>query len=468
MTNFKKKFKKINTYFIIAVKGSESEFTTGSINKAIFLLSVPMILEMVMESLFAIVDIYWVGKISTDAVATVGLTESVLMIVYSIAIGMSMAATSIVARRIGEKNPKKAAHAAFQSLLIALGLSIIISIVGLVYAKDILRLMGGSEVLVEQGYGYTKWMLGGNLCIMFLFLINGIFRGAGDASMAMQSLWIANGLNIILDPIFIFGIGSFEGYGIEGAAMATTLGRSVGVLYQLYGLFNGKRIIKMGIENMVVKMATIKKIFNIALGGIGQFLIESASWIFLVRIISEFGSAALAGYTIAFRIIIFTILPSWGMANAAATLVGQNLGAKKPERAEKSVWKTANLNTLFLGFISVVFYIWASDFVGIFAQEKEVLEYGALALRIICIGYITFAYGMVISQAFNGAGDTKTPTWLNIVFFWGIQIPLAYVLAFVFDLGFTGALISVAVAFALHAAACIYLFRLGKWKLIEV
>jgi len=468
MANFYKNIQKLYTYFKIAVKGSESEFTSGSINKAIFLLSVPMILEMVMESLFAVVDVFWVAQVSTDAIATVGLTESVLMLVYSIAIGMSMAATAMVSRRIGEKNPEGAGHAAFQAMLIAFVLSIFISGFGIYYARDILVLMGGSEELVEKGYGYTQWMLGGNLCILFLFLINGIFRGAGDASMAMRSLWIANGLNIILDPLFIFGLGPIPGFGVEGAAIATTTGRSIGVLYQLYGLFNGKRIIKLTVDNIRVRVATLKKIFDIALGGMGQFLIESASWIFLVRIISEFGSSALAGYTIAFRIIIFTILPSWGMSNAAATLVGQNLGAGKPERAEESVWKTAHINTAFLGLISVVFYVWAPFFVGLFTKEAEVIDYGILALRIICIGYITFAYGMVISQAFNGAGDTKTPTYMNIIFFWLIQIPLAYFLAFHLDMGFTGAMISVAVAFALHAAACVYLFRLGKWKLVKV
>lgn len=468
MTNFYKYIQKLYAYFKIAIKGSETEFTSGSINKAIFLLSVPMILEMVMESLFAVVDVFWVSKVSTDAVATVGLTESVLMLVYSIAIGMSMAATAIVARRIGEKNPKGAGHAAFQAMLIAFVISLFISGFGIYYARDILVLMGGSPELVEKGHGYTQWMLGGNLCIMFIFLINGIFRGAGDASMAMRSLWLANGLNIILDPIFIFGLGPIPGFGVEGAAIATTMGRSIGVLYQLNGLFNGKRIIKLTVENIRIRMSTIKKIFNIALGGMGQFLIESASWIFLVRIISEFGSSALAGYTIAFRIIVFTILPSWGMANAAATLVGQNLGAQKPERAEESVWKTAHLNTAFLGIISVIFFIWARPFVGIFAPDEIVLDYGVLALRIICVGYITFAYGMVISQAFNGAGDTRTPTYMNIAFFWVIQIPLAYLLALHLEMGFTGAMISVAVAFALHAIACIYFFRLGKWKLVKV
>ncbi|RJE71843.1 MATE family efflux transporter [Reichenbachiella sp. MSK19-1] len=461
-------FNKIYKYFLLALRGEETEFTTGSINKAIFLLSVPMVLEMVMEALFAVVDVYFVGKVSVDAVATVGLTESVMMMVYAIAIGLSMAATAVVSRRVGEKDYKRAGDAAFQAILIAAIFSVVISFFGIIYAEDILRLMGGSEALVSKGFGYTRVMLGGNLCIMLLFLINAIYRGAGDASMAMRSLWIANGLNIVLDPLFIFGWGPIPAYGVEGAAIATTIGRSMGVFYQVFGLLSGSRIIKLGLENINLRWKTIKRIFNIGLGGMGQFLIESASWLFLVRIISEFGSAALAGYTIAFRIIVFTILPSWGMANAAATLVGQNLGANKPDRAEKSVWFTAHLNTAFLFAVSILFFIMAPDFVMIFTDDMVATEYGATALRIICVGYITFAYGMVISQGFNGAGDTKTPTIMNIIFFWFVQIPLAYVLAFVFELGFKGAIYSVAVAFALHALACIFWFRKGKWKLIEV
>ncbi|MEP1781029.1 MATE family efflux transporter [Reichenbachiella sp.] len=464
LKNLRKGYK----YFLIALKGEETEFTTGSINKAIFLLSVPMVLEMIMESLFAVVDVFFVAKVSVDAIATVGLTESVVMIVYSIAIGLSMAATAVVARRIGEKDPKRAGNAAFQAILIAASLSVVISIFGIIFAEDILRIMGGSEQLIAQGAGYTRVMLGGNASIMLLFLINGIYRGAGDASMAMRSLWIANGLNIVLDPLFIFGLGPIPGFGVEGAAIATTIGRSVGVFYQLLGLFGGERIIKLTIENVKIRWNTVRSIFNIAAGGMGQFLIESASWIFLVRIISEFGSAALAGYTIAFRIIVFTILPSWGMANAAATLVGQNLGAKKPERAESSVWKTAHLNTAFLFVVSIIFFWFAHEFVGLFSDETVVRDYGALALRVICVGYITFAYGMVISQGFNGAGDTKTPVVMNIIFFWFIQIPLAYALAIHLEYGFLGAMISVAIAFALHAAACIYWFRLGKWKLVKV
>ncbi len=460
--------KKIYKYFFIALHGEESEFTSGSINKAIFLLSVPMILEMMMEALFAVVDVFYVSKVSVDAVATVGLTESVMMIVYSIAIGLSMAATAVVSRRIGEKEYKKAGDAAFQSMLIGALFSVVIAVIGILFAEDILRLMGGSEILIANGFGYTKIMLGGNLCIILLFLINAIYRGSGDASMAMRSLWIANGLNIILDPVFIFGVGPIPAFGVEGAAIATTIGRSLGVFYQLFGLLNGQRIIKLGIENVKVRFETIKRIFYIGLGGMGQFLIESASWLFLVRIISEFGSAALAGYTIAFRIIVFTILPSWGMANAAATLVGQNLGAGKADRAEKSVWVTAHLNTGFLFLVSILFFALAPNFVGLFSEEGEVIHYGSTGLRIICLGYISFAYGMVISQGFNGAGDTKTPTLMNVVFFWLIQIPLAYLLAFHFEYGFVGAMASVAAAFALHAIACIFIFRLGRWKTVTV
>jgi len=390
------------------------------------------------------------------------------MIVYSVAIGLSMAAGAVVSRRIGEKDPKRASYAAFQAILIAALISVIISIVGIFYAEKILWLMGGSEELIASGFGYTKIMLSGNLCIMLLFLINAIYRGAGDASMAMRSLWIANGLNIILDPLFIFGFGPIPAFGVEGAAIATTIGRSMGVFYQLYGLFSGTRIIKLGIDSIRIRFETIKNLLSIGVGGMGQFLIESASWLFLVRIISEFGSSALAGYTIAFRIIIFTILPSWGMANAAATLVGQNLGAKKPDRAEKSVWITAHFNTGFLFLISVLFFIMAPEFVGVFSDDGEVVSYGATALRVICVGYITFAYGMVISQGFNGAGDTKTPTILNIIFFWFVQIPVAYLLSFYFNFGFIGAISSVAIAFALHALASVIWFNRGDWKRVEV
>ncbi len=451
-----------------AIRGSETNFTSGSIRKAIFLLSVPMILEMVMESLFAVVDIFFVGKIGTDAVATVGLTESVLTIIYSVAIGLSMATTALVARRVGEKRYHKAADAAFQAILVAAILSLLIALTGSFFPREILRLMGGEEVLVQQGYGYTRIMFAGNISIMLLFLINGIFRGAGNASLAMQSLWLANGLNIILDPLFIFGWGPIPAFGVAGAAIATTIGRSTGVLFQVFHLLNGKGVIKIGYHNMVVRAKTLLNILKISSGTMGQFLVESASWIFLVRIISLFGSEALAGYTIAIRIIIFSILPSWGLGNAAATLVGQNLGANQPERAEESVWKTAFYNLLFLVLLSVVFYVGAEVFVGFFSQEPAVVAHGVQSLRVICLGYAFISYGMVIEQSFNGAGDTRTPLLINLGCYWLLQIPLAYVLAVSLQWGPYGVYIAIAVSFSVAALVSVLLFRRGRWKMVKV
>jgi putative MATE family efflux protein len=460
--------RKLYSDFLIAVKGSETNFTSGSIRRAIFLLSVPMILEMVMESLFAIVDVFFVSKVGTHAVAAVGLTESVLTIIYAVAMGLSMAATALVARRVGEGDPKRAAHAAFQAIALATGASIVISIAGVWFAKDILRLMGGEEALVEEGYRYTRIMFGSNIVIMLLFLINGIFRGAGDASLAMRSLWIANGLNIILDPILILGLGPVPAFGLEGAAIATTIGRSAGVVYQLYNLLSNKSIIKITRENVVLRGKTVLNIIRISLGSMGQFLVESASWIFLVRILSVFGSEVLAGYTIAIRIIIFSILPSWGMANAAATLVGQNLGAGHPGRAESSVWKTAYYNMLFLVILAVLFYTWAHEFVGLFSPDPRVVASGVQALRIICLGYAFVSYGMVVAHAFNGAGDTRTPLAINIIAYWLLQIPLAYVLAITLNMGPRGVYIAVAVSFSIAAVMSILVFKRGRWKLVKV
>ncbi len=460
--------KKLFKYIFIALKGSEKEFTSGSIDKAIFLLSVPMIAEMVMESLFAVVDVFFVAKVGVNAVATVGLTESILFIIYSVAVGLSMALTAIVARRIGEKDPERAGNAAFQGILISLGISVVLGLSGFFGAEHILRLMGGEEDLIAEGAGYTRIMFAGNLSIVLLFVINAIFRGAGDASIAMRSLWLANGLNIVLDPLLIFGIGSFEGFGVMGAAMATTIGRTIGVLYQLWHLFGGKGIIKLGIKNVVLRLKTIAEIFKISAGGMGQFLIESASWIFLVRLMSVFGAEALAGYTIAFRVIVFTILPSWGLANAAATLVGQNLGAKEPERAEQSVWRTAFYSMVFLGLVALLFFWQAELVTGFFTDQERVREIAENSLKIICLGYLFFAYGMVISQAFNGAGDTKTPMIINVFVFWVFQIPFAYLLSVSLDLKELGVFISIAVAHSIHAIVCIVIFRKGKWKTMEV
>jgi putative MATE family efflux protein len=455
-------------YFKTAVKGEEKNFTSGSINKAIFMLAVPMILEMVMESLFAVVDVFFVSRLGENAVATVGLTESVLTLIYAIAIGISMAATAMIARRVGEKKIKEATEAAGQSLVLALIISAVISLAGIVFAEDVLRLMGGSESLIEQGQGYTRLMLGSNLTIMFLFLNNAIFRGAGDASIAMRSLWIANILNILLDPLFIFGWGPVPAFGVTGAAIATTIGRGCGVIYQFAVLFSGKSVISIQWSALKLRLDMIWQIMKVSFGGMGQFLISSASWVFLIRIISEFGSDALAGYTVAIRVIIFTILPSLGLANAAATLVGQNLGAGYPDRAEKSVWRAAFYNMLFLTSVSVVLFVFAEYIIAIFSDKEAVIQYGKECLRYICVGYVFAAYGMVISQSFNGAGDTRTPTFINLFSEWILQIPLAYLLAVTLGLGPAGVFISMAVSFSVLALISIVLFRKGTWKMVKI
>lgn len=465
----------------LALSGKEDDFTSGSIRRAIFLLSVPMVLEMGMESIFAVVDIFFVSKVGTKAVATVGLTESVLMIVYSIAIGLSMATTAIVSRRIGEKKPKKAADAAFQGIFLGIVLAICIGVPGYLYAGDILSLMGGEPELIEEGIGYTRIMYAGNISILLLFLNNAVLRGAGNASVAMRALILSNTLNLILDPMLIFGIGPFPEMGVTGAAVATTIGRSTGVVYQFVVLFKGTSIIRIARENLVLRIYDLKEMFKIAGGGITQFIVESLSWMFLIRIMSEFGEAAVAGYTLAFRVIVFTILPSWGMSNAAATLVGQNLGAEKPDRAESSVWKTAWYNMVFLGIVSVIFFFGAEPILSIFEESgtKSVNVYAVRALQIICLGYVFFAYGMVISQSFNGAGDTKTPMIINLVCFWAIQIPLAYLLSFNISfengnlltepfLGTDGVLISIAICHSIHAVISVWIFKKGKWKLVKV
>jgi putative MATE family efflux protein len=452
----------------MALKGGEHDFTSGSINRAIFLLSIPMIAEMIMESLFAVVDVYFVSQVSVNAVATVGLTESVLMIIYSIAVGLSMATTAIVARRVGEKKFKRAADSAFQAIVLAISVGLLLGTVGFFWAEDILLLMGGESDLITEGIGYTRIMYAGNISILLLFLINAIFRGAGNPSIAMRSLWLANGINIVLDPLFIFGWGPIPAMGVEGAAIATTTGRSIGVVYQVFHLLNGSSIIRIAWGNLVIRTKTILELIKVSIGGVGQFLVESASWIFLVRVLSEFGSEVLAGYTIAFRIIVFTLLPSWGMANAAATLVGQNLGANEPQRAETSVWRTAAYNTLFLVLIAILFFVLANPILELFTQQEAVKGVGMDALQIICFGYIFFAYGMVIGQAFNGAGDTKTPMFISLGVFWLVQIPLAYALAFHWDFKQDGVFFSIAFCHSLYAIIAMLLFKRGRWKLVKV
>lgn len=451
-----------------AIRGEEKQYTTGSIRRAIVLLSIPMILEMAMESLFAVVDVFFVSRIGVDAVTTVGLTESVITIVYSLAWGVEMAATAMVARRIGEEKPEEAARAAVQSIVLALGLGIVLGISGFIFADDILRLMGAEEEVVRSGVLYTRISFASSIVILLLFLLNGIFRGAGDAAIAMYSLWIANVANIILDPLLIFGIGPFPEMGVTGAAVATTIGRSIGIAFQLYILFKGKSVVPIAMRHLQLHWPTIKRLINVSATGAGQFIIGSASWIFLMRIISLSGSDAVAGYTIAIRIIVFTILPSWGLANAAATLVGQNLGAGHPERAEASVWKAAWYNTAFLLSVSAIFIVFAPWLIRLFNNDPEVVHAGVISLRIICTGYLFYGFGMVVTQAFNGAGDTRTPTLLNLVCFWAIEIPTGYLLAVVFDMGLPGACWAIAGSETLLAIFSIWLFKKGKWKSVKI
>lgn len=451
-----------------ALLGKEQDFTRLPLKTAIFILAIPMILEMMMESAFAIVDIFFVAKLGEHAIATVGLTESVVVLTYALGFGISMAATALISRRFGEKKYSEAGTATFQLLLVGVILSLILGFGGWFFAADLLRLMGADAQVIESGSNYAKIVFAGNTAIMLLFLCNGAFRGAGQAHHAMRSLWIANGLNIVLDPLLIFGFGTWNGYGLEGAAIATTFGRSVGVIYQLYHLFNGKHKLKILSENIRFSWETIKKIIELSIGGMGQFLIDSLSWVALTRMIAEFGSASLAGYTIAFRVLIFTILPAWGLSGAAATLVGQNLGAKKARRAELAVWLTARYNVIYMASVTGIYLLFSTQLAGLFTSKEEVLAVAAQGLWVIALGYVFFAVGMVLTQAFNGAGDTKTPAWINTAVLLCLEIPLAYLLAFPLGLNHLGVFIAIAVCHSLHAVVSLYFFKKGKWKLNTV
>jgi len=447
-----------------AIRGNEQDFTQGNLNRAILLLAVPMVLEMAMESVFSIIDVFFVARLGSGAVAVVGITESLLTLIFAIAIGLSMATTAMVARRIGEKAPEKAAVVAVQSIAVGVIVSLVVGVLGIVFAADLLRLMGASADVIDEGYRYTAIMLGGNVVIMMLFLINAIFRGAGDAAIAMRVLWIANLVNIALDPCFIFGLGPFPELGVTGAAVATNIGRGTGVALQLWFLFKGRGRVVVRKRHLRLEPAIMARLLRVSIGGIGQFLLATSSWIFLVRIISRFGSTALAGYTIGLRLIIFAILPSWGLSNAAATLVGQNLGAGNPSRAERSVWRAGFYNMVFLAIVAVIFIVLAESIVAPFTDDPEVVPHAVKCLRYLSAGYIFYAYGMVMVQSFNGAGDTFTPSVINFFCYWLLQIPLAWVLAVTTGHGPAGVFIAIVVSESVIAIVGVWIFRKGHWK----
>lgn len=452
-----------------AISSEEQDYTTGSIRKAVILLAIPMMLEMSMESVFAVVDIFFVSHLGKHATSTVGLTESVVTIVYSLAMGISMAASAMVARRVGEKDKPGAARAGVQAIILALSITVLVSTSGVIFADDILRLMGAENDTITMGVTYTRIIMASSIVIMLLFLINGIFRGAGNPMIAMKSLWLANICNIILCPLLIRGWGPVPAMGLTGAALATTIGRGIGVLYQLYHLFNGKSIIKITVAHFKPAWSILKSLFNVAWPGTLQFLIGSGSWIVLAAIVAHTGhSEASAGYQIALRIVMFFILPAWGMSNAAATLVGQNLGAGKPERAQQSVNQTALYNAVFMGVVSVVFILFADFIISYFTQEPDVKRYAVLAMRIISSGYIFYGMGMVFSNAFNGAGDTRTPTWINLFGFWFLQVPIAWLMANTLQWGPSGVFTAIPVAETAIAIAAFVIFRKGRWKLVKI
>lgn len=468
-----------------AFTGSERDFTKGSIGLAIFLLSIPMILEMLMESIFAIVDIFFVAHLGANSVAIVGLTESMMALVYAVAIGLSVGATATVARRIGEKDEQGAAKSAAHAILLGIVISLLMSFVGVIFAPNILHLLGASEAIIVEGTTFMRIMLGSNAVVVFLFLLNAIFRGAGDAAIAMRVLILANALNIVLAPCFIYGsdIFAFLGWnapqwlidnwifpklGVTGAAVGTTIGRGIGVLYAAWRLFRPGGRITISLENWKIDTEILTNLVKIAAPAVLQFTIATASWSVLVRVMAGFGEAAIAGYVIGLRVIIFALMPAAGLSNAAATLVGQNLGASKPERAESAVWKAAFINAVVLGLVGVVFLIYSHEIVDIFTDETAVINYATDALHIVAYGFVFYAFGMVMESSFNGAGDTWTPTWLNLFIFWLFEIPLAYFLSYHYGFGPSGVFWAITIAFSVLAVAAVLLFSRGKWKLKQV
>jgi len=447
-----------------ALRGSHQDYTAGSLNRSILLLAIPMVLEMVLESLFAVVDTFWVGRLGANSVATVGLTESILALVFAIGLGVSLSTTAMVARRIGEKDPEDAAISAVQAIVLGLLISLALGIPAGMAAPHLLQLMGASPAIVAVGSGYARIALGGCGAIIMLFLNNAIFRGAGDAAIAMRLLWVSNIINLILDPCLIFGLGPFPHLGVTGAALATFTGRSIGVLYQFYRLMHGTERIRILPRHIYLNFPVLWRLLRVSFTGILQFAISNASWIGLVRIVALFGAASVAGYTVAIRVVLFFLLPAWGLSNAAATLVGQNLGAGRPERAEQAVWRTGLYNMLFLATLGIVFVVYATPVVRLFVDDPAVVAMGAKALRTFACGNIAYAWVMVLLQAFNGAGDTVTPTFVNFFGFWVLEIPLAWFLATRTRLRAEGAFLSVVIAECSIAAASLILFRQGRWK----
>ena len=447
-----------------AVMGTAQDFTEGTLGRAIVLLAVPMVLEMCMESLFGVVDVFWVAHLGADAITTVGLTETCMMVLYVIALGLGMGATALVARRMGEKDEAAAGLVAVQAIVVGLLIATATAFAGFTYAPNLLRLMGGTDDVVRIGAGYTRMMFAGSATIFLLFLVNAVFRGAGDAATAMRALWIANIVNICINPCFIFGVGPFPRLGVTGSAVGTTIGRGIGVLFQLWILTSARSRLLIGARQLRLDLAVMLKLVRLSLTAMLQYMVQMASWIGVVRIMASFGSAAVAANTLAIRVIVFAILPSWGMSNAAATLVGQNLGAGKPDRAEKSVWRTGFYNALFLGGIGLIFIAFAGNIIALFTNDPAVAPLAVSGLRILSYGYISYAYGMVVTAAFNGAGDTSTPTVLNLFCFWVCQIPAAWLLSFHTSLGPRGVFVAVIIGDTLLAISSILLFRRGKWK----
>ena len=452
----------------LALRGSHLDYTKGAVGQAIIILAIPMVLEMSMESIFAVVDVFFVSRLGPQAIATVGLTESMLTLIYTIAMGLGIGATAMVSRRIGEHDPEGAARAAVQAIWLGVILSASLGVAGAIFAPQLLALMGAEPSLIATGSTFTRVMLGGNASVLMLFLLNAIFRGAGDAAIAMRTLWLANAINIALGPCLIFGLGPFPEMGVTGAAVATTIGRSTGALYALARLLRPGGRVHLSPRFLRIEPVLMWRLVRLSASGTFQIFIGMASWVLLIRVLSSFGSEALAGYTIAMRIIMFALLPSWGMSNAAATMVGQALGAGKPDRAERAVWIAGRYNFVFLGVVGLAFVTLAPQIVSLFTADAGVAGYAIDCLRLVAMGFVFYAYGMVLTQAFNGAGDTWTPTLINLACFWAFEIPLAWFLAFTVGMGPHGVFVAITVAYTSIAVVSAVLFRRGRWKLKHV